>query len=201
MRSLSVAVIALVGSLAPALAHAKSHGMASPGGRRIYQPDETFQETLDQNVRQFVVEAAVGAGPEGNVGLLLGWINKPVRGVEFYAGVGIESNPARQYTGTVRYLFNIDGYRPYLGAGYLFKDLYVLRTHSHNVFAEAGYSWVLHHTYHLTAGIGVRYMASVGIRSDSPLLANDVDPASLAEQEDALVRWVPTAVLRFSRAF
>jgi hypothetical protein len=201
MRLLSVAAFSFVCFLVATHTHAKNHGVSSPGGRTIYDAEESFHEALDQDVRQFVVEVAAGAGPEGNLGLLLGWLNKPVRGIEFYAGIGFEANPATQYTGAVRYLFNIDGYRPYVGVGYLFKDLYVLRTFSHNVFAEAGYSWVLHRTYHLTAGFGVRYIASVGIRSDSPLLGDDVDAAFLEEQENSLARWVPTAVVRFSRAF
>ena len=67
--------------------------------------------------------------------------------LEYYIGVGFEVNPARHYTGAVRYLFNIDGYRPYIGAGYLFDDLYAIGTYSHNVFGEIGYSWVLHRTF------------------------------------------------------
>jgi hypothetical protein len=186
---------------AGASAWGKEVGFRSPGGREIYDENESFAGVSDTGKRQFVIEVAVGAGPEGNLGVLLGWLNQPVRGLEWYAGVGLEVNPATHYTLASRYLFNIDGYRPYVGAGYLYNDLYELRTYSHDVFAEIGYSWVLHDTYHLTAGIGVRRILYIGIRDDSPLKDSDVDPALLEEQRDDVSRWVPTAALRFSRAF
>ncbi|MCA9628257.1 MAG: hypothetical protein KC766_11350 [Myxococcales bacterium] len=184
-----------------ALADAKDYRISTPGGHAIYDEQETFADAVDQRSRRFVVEAAVGAGPEGNVGMLLGYINWPVRGLEYYLGFGLESNPARQYTGAVRYLFNIDGYRPYVSLGYLFKDAYALGTYTHNVFGEVGYSWVLHRTYHLTAGVGVRRILSVQVRDDSPLRGSDVDPQLLDDEIDGIARWVPTFALRFSRAF
>jgi hypothetical protein len=201
--------IALAASLAPALvlgllaapAHAKELGFRSPGGREIYDPEESFGVSSNTRRRQFVIEVAVGAGPEGNLGALLGWLNQPVRGLEWYLGFGVEVNPARHYTGAVRYLFNIDGYRPYIGAGYSFVDLYELGTHSHNAFAEVGYSWVLHETYHLTLGAGLRRILQLRVRDDSPLRESDVDPVLLDEQLDSVNPWVPTIALRFSRAF
>lgn len=199
-RRLAWAAGALV-VLSSAWSAAKNHAVASPRGKRIYEADERFGTVLDQDQRDFVMEAAVGLGPEGNLGLLLGWLNKPIRGLEYYAGIGFESNPARHYTGAVRYVFNIEGYRPYIGVGYLFKDLYVLQTYSHNAFAEIGYSFKLHQTHRLTVGAGVRYIAHVGIRDSSPLRDDDVDPVLLAEQDDDLVRFIPTIALRFSRAF
>ncbi len=194
-----VALVALV-SLCET-AQAKKHGINTPGGRQIYDSDETFAEVVDSDTRFFIVETTLGAGPEGNLGMLLGLINKPVRGLEFYVGFGLEANPARHYTATARYAFNIDGYRPYVAAGYMHKDLYVLRTYSHNLFAEIGYSWKLHRTSHLTAGAGVARILHVGIRSDSPLLEDDVDPELLAEQRDGISRWTPMIAVRFSRAF
>ena len=187
--------------LSSGLAAPKNHGVSSPGGKEIYKPGETFAEIVDSDTRYFVVETAIGAGPEGNLGILLGLINQPVKGLEFYAGFGVESNPARNYTGTARYMFNIDGYRPYVGLGYMYKDLFELRTFSHSLFAETGYKWVIGRTYHLTASIGIRRILHVGIRNDSPLLADDVDPVLLQEQQDNISRWTPLIALRFSRAF
>jgi hypothetical protein len=200
-RALSVWAAALSVGLNAAGVFAKERGIHSPGGRRIYGSEETFEQVRDTRHRDFVLEVAVGAGPEGNLAMLLGWLNQPVRGLEYYVGLGFEVSPARHYTGAVRYVFNIDGYRPYLGAGYLFDDLYGIGSFSHNVFAEVGYSWVLHRTYHLTAGVGVRRILHVGLRQDSPLLDGDVDRRFLEQQIDGVSRWVPTFALRFSRAF
>ena len=186
---------------ASATAQAKDFGFRSPGGREIYDEEDRFGTATSTRQRQFVIEVAIGAGPEGNLGALLGWLNQPVRGLEWYAGIGVEVNPATHYTLASRYMFNIDGYRPYVGLGYLYSDLYELGTYSHNAFAEVGYSWVLHETYHLTLGAGVRRILYIGIRPDSPLNDSDVDQALLAEQRDDVSPWVPTIALRFSRAF
>lgn len=182
-------------------AFAKEYGYRSPGGRRIYDDEDTFGDATNTRKRRFVLEAAIGAGPEGNVAALLGFLNAPIRGIEWYAGVGWEFNPARHYTLSVRYVANIDGYRPYIGLGYMYDDLYVLRTYSHNVFAEIGYSWVIHATYHLTVGVGVRRILHIGIHDDSVLKDEDVDQEFLEEERGNVSRWVPTFVLRFSRAF
>ncbi|MCA9641043.1 MAG: hypothetical protein H6718_22325 [Polyangiaceae bacterium] len=182
-------------------AHAKDYRLSSPGGRSIYDERETFGDVVDQRSRRFVVEAAIGSGPEGNVGMLLGYINFPVRGLEYYLGFGVESNPARQYTAAVRYLFNIEGFRPYVSLGYQYKDVFAIGTYSHNLFGEVGYSWVLHRTYHLTAGVGVRRVLTVNVRDDSPLRGSDTDPQLLDDELNNTPRWVPIFALRFSRAF
>ena len=179
----------------------KEYGVSTPTGRDIYQHNTTFSDAKDTRDRDLVIEVAVGAGPEGNLGILLGWINKPVRGLEYYLGFGYEITPARHYTGAVRYLFNIDGWRPFISAGYLYNDAYGLGTYSHNVFAELGYSWVLHHTYHLTLGFGIRRILHVGVREDSILRGRDVDDVWLERELEAISPWVPQAALRFSRAF
>ena len=119
-------------------ADAKKHGVSSPSGKKIYDADETFAQAVDSSKRRFVVEVSLGAGPEGNIGALLGVLNLPVRGLEYYIGYGIEANPATHITGSARYVFNIDDYRPYIALGYLYKDLTALRTYSHNAFAELG---------------------------------------------------------------
>jgi hypothetical protein len=182
-------------------AAAKDYGFHSPSGRRIYHDDERFDEVSNTRLRRFVVEAAAGAGPEGNIAALIGALNWPIRRIEYYAGFGLELNPARNYTFAVRYAANLRGYRPYLGVGYLFKDAYELDTYSHNAFLELGYSWVLHDTYRLTAGAGLRYIAYIGIRDTSPLRAPHIDQALLAEERDGVLPLTPTLALRFSRAF
>jgi hypothetical protein len=191
----------LFASRGGAARESKQYGVSTPAGRDIYRTRTTFSEAKDTRDRDFVIEVAVGSGPEGNLGILLGWINKPVRGLEYYLGFGYEVTPSRHYTGAVRYLFNIDGWRPFIGAGYLYNDAYGLGTYSHNVFAELGYSWVLHRTYHLTLGLGFRRILYVGIRDDSFLHGGDVDQAWLQRETDAISPWVPQAALRFSRAF
>lgn len=145
-------------------AEGRRYAVGSPGGRSIYTEDETFQDAVNQNTRRFVLEMALGSGPEGNLGMLFGFLNFPVRGLEYYLGFGLEFNPSRQYTGSVRYVFNIEGYRPYASLGYLYRDLYTLRTFDHDVFAEVGYKWVIHSTNHLTAGVGLGSFGSESVR-------------------------------------
>lgn len=201
MRRFAVALgFAAVLLSVPPLA-AKNHGVQSPHGRRIYEDGEVFSHVRDQSRRTFVVEVVSGLAPEGNLGMLLGLINQPVRGLEYYAGVGLELTPAQNIPFSVRYLFNIDGYRPFVAAGYSYRILAEVGVRSHNVFFEAGYKWVLHRTHHLTAGIGLRRPVSVQVLDDSPIGADDTDPELLAEQIDASRKWVPTLSLRFSRAF
>lgn len=199
-RLLRLAPVLLLTALAKP-AHGKEYGIHSPGGRRIYAVDERFDDVLNTRSRRFVVEAAVGAGPEGNIAALLGFLNWPLRGLEYYAGFGLELNPCRSYTGAARYAFNLHGWRPYIGLGYLFRDVYEVGTYSHSAFMEAGYSWVLHRTYRLTAGVGVRYLAHIGLREDSPLRGAHIDEALLADETDRVFPWTPTFALRFSRAF
>jgi hypothetical protein len=185
----------------PAAAGAKEYGYSTPLGRDIYKDNTTFSKARDTQSRQLVIEVAVGSGPEGNLGLLLGLINLPLRGLEYYLGFGLEVTPSRHYTATVRYVFNIDGWRPFAGLGYLYNDVYGIGTYSHNVFAEVGYKWIVHQTYHLTLGVGVRRLLDASTREDSLLRGGDVDQAWLERELDSLNPWVPQAALRFSRAF
>ena len=187
--------------LLPKAANAKDYGVRSPGGRNIYGPNDQFGAAVDSDTRRYVVEVACGVGPEGNLGILLGWLNQPIKGLEWYAGAGFEANPAMHYTGAARYVMNFDGYRPYLATGYLFVDLHRLGTYSHNVFFEAGYKWVLERTHHLTLGIGVRRILDIRVRDSSVLAEPDTDRELLDEQLHDVYPWVPTAALRFSRAF
>lgn len=193
--------LASVAVIAAAPAAGKEHGLHSPSGRRIYGADESFEDLIDTRLRRFVVEAAVGSGPEGNIAALLGFLNWPLRGLEYYGGFGLELNPCRSYTAATRYAFNIQGYRPYVGVGYLFRDVYEVGTYSHSAFLELGYSWVLHRTYRLTAGAGVRYLAHIGLREDSPLRGPQIDEALLLDETERVFPWTPTLALRFSRAF
>jgi hypothetical protein len=182
-------------------AGAKEVGIRTPGGRTVYDTNEAFSQVFDTRKRRFVVETVAGVTPEGNIGMLIGWINQPVRGFEYYAGFGYEVNPALALTLSARYVFNISGFRPYVSLGYAYKDLTGIGTFNHNVFGEIGYSWVLHQTYHLSAGVGARRIVYIGIKEDSPLAAPDVDPAFLASETDNVSRWAPLISLRFSRAF
>lgn len=201
MRRHTALAVALASLVTARGALGKEIGIHSPAGKTIYDSNETFSDVDDTRKRRFVVEAVAGAGPEGNIGMLIGWINQPVRGFEYYAGFGYEANPALNVTGSVRYVFNLSGWRPYLSLGYIYKSLDRLGTYNHNLFGEVGYSWVLHETYHLTAGIGVRRILTIGIREDSPLNEPDVDRALLQSETDSVTRWVPMFALRFSRAF
>ena len=193
--------LALPLAMMPWAANAKTFGVHSPVGRQIYDDEETFGEVMDQSRRWMVVEVAVGAGPEGNLAMLLGLLNVPIRHMELYGGIGLEANPGRHYTGAVRYWFDFAGFRPYAGIGYLLVHLNAIDTYSHNVFGEVGYKWKFHRTYHLTVGAGLRRILSVDIEESSVLRAPDVDPAFLDAEQDAMYRWVPTLALRFSRAF
>lgn len=182
-------------------AAAKDYGVHTPSGRRIYKDDEAFGDVSNTRLRRFVVEAAVGAGPEGNVAALVGLLNWPIRRLGVYAGFGLELNPARHYTAALRYDFNLKGYRPYVAAGYLYNHVYRLGTFTHDVFAETGYTWVLHDTYRLSLGVGVRYRTYLGIMDSSPLNGEHIDRDLLAAERDDVFPWVPTLALRFSRAF
>jgi hypothetical protein len=183
------------------LAWAKEHAVRSPSGRRIYNPDETFAEVLDQDSRRFIVEAAVGAGPEGHLAMGLGYLFKDLPGLAVYASVGLEVNPAVHYTLSARWVFNLAGWRPYIAAGYLLNQLTAVETLSHNLYVEAGYSWKLEHTYRLTAGVGLRRLLHVHVLEESELRAPDTDPEFLEEQLGNIDPWLPTIALRFSRAF
>lgn len=180
---------------------AKDFGLHTPSGRQIYDRDEEFANVANTRQRRFVVEAAAGAGPEGNVAALVGLLNWPVRRLDLYAGFGYEANPSRHYTLSARYTFNLNGFRPYVGAGYLYNDLYRLGTFTHETFAEIGYTWVIHDTFRFSIGLGTRYRVYLGVRDASLLSSEQTDPDLLSEQADSVVPWVPTLALRFSRAF
>jgi hypothetical protein len=190
-----------------ALAHAipaaaKEIGLHTPTRRQNYGVDESFGQALDQTSRSFVIEVATGLAPEGNLGLLLGVLNLPVRRLDLYLGFGYEANPAARYTASGRYTFTFGAVKPYVGLGYLLVDTHAIGVISHNVFAELGHRWLIHRTYHLSAGLGVRYLVALQVQDDSILNDPDIDRALLEEQLDkGLTRWVPMFALRFSRAF
>jgi hypothetical protein len=156
---------------------------------------------MDQSHRWMIVEIATGAGPEGNLAILIGAINLGLQGFELYAGAGLEFNPAYHFTFTARYFPPLGSFKPYVGLGYLFVDSYAIGVFSHNAFAEVGHKWVVHETYHITLGVGVRWVGAIIVADDSPLREPDVDPVLLDEQLDNTARWLPTVALRFSRAF
>ena len=188
-----------VGCLTPH-ATAKQHGVQTPRGRAIYDDGETFSEAYQQTTRRLIVEVVTGLAAEGNLGVLLGVINVPVRGLDVYSGYVTEWNPAITVPLLVRYGFNIEGYRPYLSMGYGYRILQRLGVRSHNVFFEAGYAWELNTTTRITLGAGARRPLHVIINHDSPLAEPDTDPEFLERETERSKTWVPTVALRFSRA-
>jgi hypothetical protein len=199
-RVLPGCLVLILVALAPSVT-AKEHALRSPSGRTIYRPHETFEDVLDQTRRRFVAEVAAGAGPEGTLALLLGALNVPVDNLDVYVGFGLESNPARLYSTSMRYTLRIGEARPYVGVGYFLKDTYAVGLRSHNLFAELGYRWVLHRTYHLLIGGGLRRILQTRLTEGSRLLEPEIDPAVLDTELEAINPWLPTFVVRFSRAF
>ncbi len=181
--------------------HVKDVGVHTPRGRRIYGDEEPLEHILDSRRRIFVIEAVAGSGPEGNLGLVLGWMPKQIKGVEFFGGVGLDIGPAVHVSGATRFLFNIRGVRPYVGVGYFYKGAFAIETYSHNAFVELGHSWKLGPTNHLTVGAGVARLLYTGVSEDSPLRAPNVDPAALEAQRKLVPTYLPLFAARFSRAF
>ena len=182
-------------------ADARQFGLHSPSGRRIYESNERFEDVLEHKRRMIVSEVAAGAGPEGNLAMLLGCINVPVPRLDLFAGVGIEANPAALFTGSARYTFNFDGIRPYIALGYLHKRTYEVGIMSHNVFAEVGHTWVLHRTLRFSLGVGLRRILHTQLTGDSELASPEVDPEAVRHELERVDPWLPLAAIRFSRAF
>jgi hypothetical protein len=199
MRRAGLFILCILLWTAPA--RAKEIGLHTPSGRTIYEPDETFAEVSEQNLRHFVVEVVTGLAPEGNLAANLGWLIPEIKGLELYLGGGLQLNPSYQFSAVVRYMMNFSGYRPYIAAGYMHQELYLLGTDSENLVVETGYKWVISHTYHFTLGVGLRTLLHVGVEQDSTLREPDVDPGFLDRELDDVARFVPTLALRFSRAF
>ena len=171
--------LALGLELAADTASARQFGFQSPAGRRIYRPRERFDEVLEHKRRVVVSEVALGAGPEGNIAMLLGCLNFPVRRLDLFAGLGIEANPAALFTGSGRYTFNFDGIRPYVALGYLYKLTYEVGVASHNVYAEVGHTWIIHRTLRFSLGVGLRRILDSRLTEDSPLNGPDTDRAAV----------------------
>jgi hypothetical protein len=182
-------------------APAKEVGLRSPGGREIYSAHETFADALAHDTRRFVAEVAAGQAPEGNLALLIGALNIPIENLDAYVGVGLEMNPARTYSASLRYTLHVAGARPYLCAGYLFKDTYDVGVVSHNAFMEVGHRWLLHQTYHVLVGAGVRRILTTSVEPQSLLRDPAIDPELLSRSLADIPGWAPTVVIRFSRAF
>lgn len=148
-----------------------------------------------------MVEAVLGYAPEGNIGMSLGWLLPQVDGLELYLGVGLQVNPSAHVTGAVRYYGSFGDFRPYVSLGYLHQYLNAIGTRNHDVFAEIGHKWRIHTTYHLTIGVGVRYIFAITVDDDSPLTTSAVDDDFLESELDDVGRFAPTVAIRFSRAF
>lgn len=203
LRRVLVVTLAFAANVAlvPAPAAARQFGYQTPSGRRIYRPRERFDEVLEHKRRVVVSEVAVGAGPEGNLAVLLGCLNVPIRRLDLFAGVGIEANPAALFTGSARYTFNFDGVRPYVALGYLYKLTYEVGVASHNVFFELGHTWVIHRTLRFSLGVGLRRIIDSRLTEDSALLGPDSNQAALDSELEAINPWLPLGAIRFSRAF
>jgi hypothetical protein len=182
-------------------AESKVVGLHSPRGRNIYRSEAELGGVVDSRGRVFVIEAAAGAGPEGNLGIVVGWMPKAIHGLEFYGGAGYSVNQAIHVSGAARLIFNIGGYRPYVGLGYFYKDSYAIETHTHNAFAEIGYSLKLGPTNHLSLGLGLARLLHTGVRHHTPLRSPEVNQASLNEQVASIPPYLPMFTARFSRAF
>jgi hypothetical protein len=201
-RALSLGfLLALAAGLGAGTAQARQFGIQTPSGRRIYRPRERFDDVLEHKRRVVVSEVAVGAGPEGNLALLLGCLNVPIRRLDLFAGVGLEANPAALFTGSGRYTFNFGGVRPYLALGYLHKRTYEVGVTSHNVFVEVGHTWVLHRTLRFSLGVGLRRIIDTQLTEESVLRGPDADPDGVRRELERIDPWLPLGTLRFSRAF
>jgi hypothetical protein len=193
--------LALAGLLSAGLASAKENGFASPHGRRIYGPNETFGTASSLRRRRLVAETVVGVAPEGHLGVSLGVLDVGVEGLDLYVGGGVEFNPSRQFTSSVRYGFDVWWFRPYLAVGYAYRDLYAIGGYSHNLSGELGVGWDARPTLRVSLGVGVRRLLHFGLHPDSPLLQGYTDYALLDHERSSLHRYTPIVALRFSRSF
>ena len=192
----TLACVLLLGGLADA----KNLKVSTPG-RSIYNSHETFGSVVNQDSRTFVVEVAMGSGPEGNLGVSLGWLVNRPEGLEFYAGFGSRIGPVVHNTLSVRYFLPFVRYRAYVSGGYLLQRNTNLDLWSNHVYGEVGYKWIIGHTFHVTLGVGLQRAINRTVRESSVLLGDDVDQESLQEQLDLMEDYRPTVALRFSRAF
>jgi hypothetical protein len=179
---------------------AKELKFSSPG-RSIYKSNETFGAALDQGMRTFVMEVAMGSGPEGNLGVTLGWLLNRPEGLEFYAGFGVRIAPAWHYTVATRYFLPFLRYRSYVGGGYVLQRLTNLGVRSHSGFGEIGHKWIIRRTYHMTLSLGFQRMISRSIVEGSFLDGPKVDPDYRDEQLDSIHANRYLLCLRLSRAF
>jgi hypothetical protein len=199
-RAAIAAAAAAVVCAAAAPAGAKRFGFATPG-RDIYERNETYAGLLDQNRRKWVAEVAVGSGPEGNLGVTLGYLLNVPRGFELYAGFGTRTSPALHYTGAFRYFLPVLGSRAYLGGGYVLQQHTKLDLRSHSVFGELGYKWRIKHTFHMTISAGVQEILHTTVSGSSALRDDDVNPGFLEQELDELHGLRLLLALRLSRAF
>ncbi len=191
---------ALMALAASRPAVAKELKFSTPG-RNIYGSHETFGAALDQGMRTHVIEVAMGSGPEGNLGVTVGWLlNKP-EGLEFYAGFGFRVAPAFHYTLSARYFLPIGRYHYYVGGGYVFQQIAPLGLYSHSGFTEVGHKWIVRRTYHMTLGIGYQRILARTLDDGSYLRGPQLDPEFVDRELDSVNPNRYLLCLRFSRAF
>lgn len=197
----SFAAFALASSAAPRVAIAKENGFSSPHGRRIYGPNETFGTASSLRRRRLVAETVIGIAPEGHLGASLGVFDVGLRGLDVYVGGGLEFNPSRQFTSSVRYSFALGKVRPYAALGYTFRSLYAIGGYSHNAFGELGVGWDARPTLRVSLGVGARRLIHFGLHADSPLLVGYTDYALLDHERASLRTYTPIVAIRVSRSF
>jgi len=198
MRSMALLIFAFL-LLATAPAQAKKVGLSTPG-RSIYKTTETFEEVLDQNRRKWVVEVAVGNGPEGNLGISLGYLSNKPQGLEFYLGYGTRTGPSLHTTASLRYFLPFLRYRAFVSAGYSLQRDTKLGFGTHNAFSEVGYKWILRHTFHMTVSAGAQRRLASYISDDSVFNDPDIDRVFLQDEIDGSADYRVLFALRFSRA-
>jgi hypothetical protein len=198
MRSAAFLIVACL-LLAATPAQAKKVGLSTPG-RTIYENSETFAEVLDQNRRKWVVEVALGNGPEGNLGIALGYLSNKPQGLEFYLGYGTRTGPSLHTSAAFRYFLPFLRYRGYLGGGYTLQQDTKIGFGTHNAFSEVGYKWILRHTFHMTVSAGVQQRLASYITDDSVFNDPDVDRDFLQREIDESADYRFLFTLRFSRA-
>jgi hypothetical protein len=180
-------------------AQAKKMGLSTPS-RTIYKNNETFAEVLDQNRRKWVVEVALGNGPEGNVGIALGYLSNKPQGLEFYLGYGTRTGPSLHTSAAVRYFLPFLRYRGYVGGGYTLQRETKIGFGTHNSFAEVGYKWILRHTFHMTLSAGVQQRLATFTEDGTIFDNSDIDRSFLQEEIDRSADRRILFALRFSRA-
>lgn len=198
LSSLMALVLAIGAAAGAGRAAADDRGLFA---RSIYTGEPTFSSALDEETRWFGAEVVAGLGAEGNLAAGFGLILPQLHGLELWAHFGLEANPALRYSGSLRYVFEFGDFRPFLGVGFSFADLYAQGSVSTHFYAEVGHQFALSSTYRVSASLGFRTVLDVWLKANSPLLDGTTDLAWVDEQLVEARGAFITLTLRFSRRF